>query len=183
MCRSQAQGGQRCYSHAWKEYQRASAASAAATRRAGGLGLNLDPAIEHRVHTALVSLASTPKGADWVRHRQATSRFPTVEQPYYESVLRQGDLIAERNKALGNIAKHPANRIMGAVEALSRRVEPGWLPPEEEQIRAQIREEADDQVVRETLARMPADHPERKFVGTRMQHFRDGTIHVPGSDD
>jgi hypothetical protein len=113
MCRSRAEGGQRCYSHALKSVQRATAAYDQAT------GWESQVEARNHLHNAMVDLASTPSGREQLASVQdgdlsvstdvarglLTLRSSGSAQEQATRFLDEGKLVAERNRALGDLTR------------------------------------------------------------------------------
>ena len=114
MCRSSAEGGQRCYSHARKALDAALAAKERVepleVLRALGASDPLPPytrrALDGRILRAQLDLASTPRGREELLAKATAARVrhdePTAER--IEQLVERGQILQDRNTALKNLA-------------------------------------------------------------------------------
>lgn len=93
MCRSQAEGGQRCGNYALNRWQAAVKAESASPN---------DPKAKEALHKATVEWATTPSGAASLRKMSAD--VSAEYAAYLQGAIRQGQLIAERNEAVRQAA-------------------------------------------------------------------------------
>lgn len=116
MCKSRAEGGQRCYSHARKALDAAYAArDALAPRRllhalgnTEALPGHVDSAIEGRILRAQIDLASTARGRAEFRTQadRAATRGDHVTADRIRSIIERGELLQERNAALCDLNRN-----------------------------------------------------------------------------
>lgn len=151
MCRSAADGGQRCFSHAWSAYRKA-------MRQRDRLDPQdlKRPDADFRVHATLVDLASTPKGADWVRKQYRESAAGSAVKVYYDSVLRQGVLIADRKRALGAAGRSEQKRGL-----LARAPQ---MSPEERAMRESLRQRSDERARTEQRQEIAANQAVQRLA-------------------
>lgn len=153
MCKPKAQGGQRCFSHAMERYEKALTAQRKATTEA-----KVDEA-NFRVQAAIVDLAATPQGAEFVTaKRDAASPRDAV---YYDSVLKQAAALAERNRAVGTVGAPERKR------GLLRRAPE--ISPEERTLRETLRVRMDHEAQMEAARRRNAV---REARGADVLHDR-----------
>ena len=109
MCQSQAQGGQRCFGHAKKRFQKATVAA------------KKNPTEKNtaRLATAATQYASTPRGEEDFRaqHEAAVAQSRTDEAAELDRYIQQGLLIRERNAAIKASWKKPTAATMPTVPA------------------------------------------------------------------
>ena len=99
MCKSQAEGGQRCYSHT------------AAALNAAKMDYLLHPDGEHcaAVIDAYITHASTPRGQQEIQDIIATPGAPGpvgLEPGYWLRIAGQGDMLRERNHLIAAATAH-----------------------------------------------------------------------------
>lgn len=120
MCRSRAEGGQRCYTHARKAFDKAFMTYAAALAR--GDSAIVAQSLE-RATSAGVVLASTQEGADLLRLRSAAMAHSLPERAgWYDSMVRQGEAQREMNGAvLTAVRSSPGRQVRALAEHLHLR--------------------------------------------------------------
>lgn len=113
MCKSRAEGGQRCYSHARKTLDAAYAARDALEPRrllqalgdSQALPGHVVSAVEGRILRAQIDLASTVRGREGFREQadRASARGDHEAAVRLRSVIERGEILQERNAALANL--------------------------------------------------------------------------------
>lgn len=120
MCKSKADGGQRCYAHARKALDAAYAAyeALAPERTLAALGATqalsgwAEAAVEGRILRAQLELASTERGREEFRTQADAARRRGEDDvaDRLEGIIERGALLAERNAALAAALRTPVRR-------------------------------------------------------------------------